>query len=62
MAANPNHFLLRPWSSYPAAPSEKDWVPTLSGRQPDFQKLPGYEYREVETSERWQTIALRHGL
>ncbi|MGY3228864.1 hemolysin [Luteibacter sp. HA06] len=62
MAANPNHFLLRPWSSYPSAPSEKDWVPTLSGRQPDFQKLPGYEYREVETSERWQTIALRHGL
>lgn len=62
MAPNPNHFLLRPWSSYPSAPSEKDWVPTLSGRPSDFQKLPGYEYREVETTERWQTIALRHGL
>lgn len=62
MAPNPNHFLLRPWSSYPSAPSKTDWVPTLSGRPSDFQRLPGYEYREVETTERWQTIALRHGL
>lgn len=62
IAPNPNHFLLRPWSSYPSAPSEKDWVPSLSGRQPEFQKIPGFDYRFVETTERWQTIAVRHGL
>lgn len=62
MAPNPNHFLLRPWSSYPSPPSDEDWVPNLSGRQPPFQKIPGFDYRFVETSERWQTVPLRHGL
>mgnify|MGYP001025287215 CR=1 FL=1 len=62
MAPNPNHFLLRPWSSYPSPPSDEDWVPSLSGRQPQFQKIPGFDYRYVETTERWQTIPLRHGL
>ncbi|KLD76903.1 hypothetical protein Y886_18720 [Xanthomonas hyacinthi DSM 19077] len=62
MAPNPNHFLLRPWSSYPSPPSDEDWVPTLSGRQPPFQKIPGLDYRYVETTERWQTLPIRHGL
>lgn len=62
MAPNPNHFLLRPWSSYPSPPGDGDWVPSLSGRQPTFQKIPGFDYRYVETTERWQTLPLRHGL
>lgn len=62
IAPNPNHFLLRPWSSYPSPPSEGDWVPSLSGRQPPFQRIPDLVYGYVETTERWQTVPLRHGL
>jgi hypothetical protein len=62
MLPNPNHFLLRPWSSYPSPPSDGDWVPSLNGRPSPFQKIPGVDYRLVETTERWQTIPLHQGL
>lgn len=62
IAANPNHFLLKPWSSYPMAPSAEDWVPVLAGDPPRFQKAAGITYAPVSTERRWQTIPIRQGL
>jgi len=62
ISANPNHFLLRPWQSYPSKPQADDTVPVLAGASPKFPRNPEVRYRDIDAGQRWQTLPLRHGL
>ena len=55
---NPHHVLLNPWSSYPAAPTAGDFIPTISGVAPkvpeSYLALPA-----IPATERWEPVLIR---
>jgi hypothetical protein len=58
--SNVYHVLLRPWGSYPAAPTAGDVVPNLNSVSPP---VPNgyYTFGKVSTAERWQPVPVRTG-
>lgn len=57
IGSNPFHHLLRPWSSYPQAPTTGDVVPAVAGASPAIsQGLLRHE--AVSAEERWQPLSI----
>lgn len=53
IGSNPFHHLLRPWSSYPRAPTQGDVVPALAGSSPAISQGL-LRFTAVSADERWQ--------
>lgn len=53
--SNPFHALLKPWSSYPHAPTQGDVVPALVGTSPQISQGL-LSYKAIGNDERWQPV------
>lgn len=58
--SNVYHPLLRPWSSYPLAPTPGDVIPNLNSISPPVPESY-LSFGAVSTAERWQPVLVRTG-
>lgn len=59
--SNQYHPLMRPWSSYPAAPSPGDVIPNLTGISPPIP-MSFLSFGRVPPEERWQPVPVHTGI
>lgn len=57
IGSNPFHHLLRPWSSYPQAPTAGDVIPAVSGASPAISQGL-LSHTAVSADERWQPLPI----
>ncbi|MDQ7994288.1 MAG: RICIN domain-containing protein [Luteibacter sp.] len=57
IGSNPFHHLLRPWSSYPQAPTPGDVVPAVAGASPAISQGL-LRHKAVSAEERWQPLPI----